>query len=168
MLAGGEHLVTITVEIYIHAPIELCFDLARDIGVHTRTVWKHTREEAVAGVTSGPIGEGETVTFRATHLGVRQHLTSRISAYKRPVYFVDEMVQGAFRSLRHEHHFARRGEGTLMRDVLVFEAPLGLLGRIAEALVLRWYMKKFLEHRNLRLKELAEEKASATSIPPRP
>jgi hypothetical protein len=56
-------VVIVTTQIEIAAPIQLCFDLARDIEIHTRTVWKHTKEQAVGGVTSGPIGMGETVTF---------------------------------------------------------------------------------------------------------
>ena len=43
-----------------------------------------------------------------------------------------------------------------MRDNFAFEAPLGILGIIAEKLVLEWYMRRFLESRNARLKALAE------------
>ncbi|WP_425452440.1 SRPBCC family protein [Paenibacillus cellulosilyticus] len=146
-----------TTQIEIDAPIQLCFDLARDIEIHTRTVWKHTRERAIHGVTSGPIGEGETVTFEATHLGVRQRLTSKITAYEEPTLFVDEMQKGAFKRLRHTHDFQERDGKTVMTDVLEFEAPLGPLGFLAERLVLKWYMRRFLEHRNLELKKLAEE-----------
>lgn len=46
-------MIEVTTVTKIYAPIEHCFDLARDIEVHTQTVWKHTRERAVAGVTSG-------------------------------------------------------------------------------------------------------------------
>ncbi|MFT9849281.1 SRPBCC family protein [Aneurinibacillus sp. REN35] len=43
---------TIYHELFIGAPIALCFDLARDVDVHTRTV-SRTKEMAVGGVTSG-------------------------------------------------------------------------------------------------------------------
>jgi ligand-binding SRPBCC domain-containing protein len=140
----------------IKAPIVRCFDLARDIDVHTRTVWKHTREQAVAGVTTGCIGSGELVTFEATHFGIRQRLTSKITDFNAPYLFVDETQKGAFKSLRHVHTFETHGEGTLMTDTLRFEAPLGWLGWIAERLVLKAYMTHFLDHRNEQLKQLAE------------
>jgi len=79
----------------IHAPIEICFDLARSIELHKRST-AETGEEAVAGVTSGLIGAGETVTWRAKHFGIWQHLTSVISEFEYPVYFRDEMVRGIF------------------------------------------------------------------------
>lgn len=150
-------MITIITEIEIDAPIQKCFDYARDIELHTRTVWPHTRERAVAGVTAGPIGPGQTVTFEATHLLVRQRLTSKITAYESPYLFIDEMQRGAFKSLRHDHEFAERDGKTVMTDRLYFEAPLGVLGLIAEQLVLKRYMRKFLEHRNLELKRLLEE-----------
>lgn len=155
-------MVIVTTEIEIAAPINIVFDLARDIDVHTQTVWKHTKERAVAGVVSGPIGAGQTVTFEATHLGVRQRLTSKITEFQEPYMFVDEMQKGAFKSLRHIHEFEEQGDVTIMRDRLEFEAPFGIIGRIVERLILKEYMLRFLEHRNEGLKILAEKEVSNT------
>lgn len=151
-------MIEVTTEITIHAPIERCFDYARDIDVHTQTVWKHTRERAIAGVTTGRIEAGDTVTFQATHFGVRQKLKSRIMQFERPFLFVDQMEKGAFKSMRHEHHFSVIGDQmTCMRDTLRFEAPLGLLGWATERLVLKRYMQAFLESRNRKLKAMIEQ-----------
>ncbi|MEK5057868.1 hypothetical protein [Paenibacillus sp. FSL H7-0326] len=89
-------MVTLDTSIIIQAPIEHCFDAARNISLHPVTVWKHTKEKAVAGITDGFIESGQTVTFEATHFGVRQKLTSEVTAYKRPIYFTDEMHEGCF------------------------------------------------------------------------
>src|SRR5690606_21074152 len=105
----------ITVETLILASPQRCFDLARDIDVHCQST-SATKERAVAGVTSGLIGAGQSVTFEAVHFGVRQRLTSKITEFDAPHRFVDEMVEGAFASLRHVHEFEARGEHTLMRD----------------------------------------------------
>jgi hypothetical protein len=43
-----------------------------------------------------------------------------------------------------------------MTDVLRFSAPLGLLGWIAETLVLRWYLTRFLVERNALIRNVAE------------
>ncbi|WP_440119157.1 SRPBCC family protein [Paenibacillus sp. QZ-Y1] len=151
-------MIEVTTEIRIHAPIERCFDYAKDIDIHTQTVWKHTRERAIAGVTTGRIGTGDTVTFQATHFGIRQKLTSRIVQYEYPYIFVDQMEKGAFKSMRHEHHFSECGKQiTCMRDTLRFEAPLGVLGWVAERFVLKSYMQAFLESRNRKLKVLLEQ-----------
>src|SRR5215216_3692694 len=106
---------TIYQEIQIAAPVETCFDLARDIDFHQQTL-AHTRERAVAGVTSGGVVDGDVLTWEATHFGVRQRLTARITAYERPVFFIDVMVRGAFKRFTHLHRFLPDGNGTLMID----------------------------------------------------
>ena len=155
---GGNHLITVKTQIEISAPIRLCFDLARDIDIHTKTVWSHTKERAISGVTSGPIGFGQTVTFQATHFLVNQTLTSKITKYEEPFMFVDEMQKGAFKRLQHIHEFKELNGKTLMIDTLHFEAPFGLLGWIVERIILKSYMKRFLEHRNKKLMKIAEER----------
>src|ERR1700754_4413818 len=100
---------------HINAPIETVFDLSRSIDLHLEST-KHTGERAIAGKTSGLIGLGETVTWQARHFGIRQNLTSKITRFEYPTLFVDEMVNGAFKSFRHEHHFSNEGAGqTLMK-----------------------------------------------------
>jgi ligand-binding SRPBCC domain-containing protein len=139
-------LETIRIETWIAAPAERCFDAARDLDLHLRSM-SHTNERAVAGRTSGLIELGEEVTWRARHFGVVQHFTSRITAFDRPRHFRDEMQRGAFRSFVHDHFFEAAGERTKMIDALAFSAPLGILGRIAETLVLRRYLTRLLAAR---------------------
>lgn len=150
----------VIVETWIAAPAGPCFDAARDIDLHVRSL-AHTGETAVAGRTSGLISQGEEVTWRGRHFGVYQHFTSRITAYDRPRYFQDSMIRGAFKSFVHDHFFDMADAGTTMRDVLFFSAPLGVLGKIAEWLVLRRYMENLLTSRALVIKAAAESASSA-------
>lgn len=150
-------MIKVSTEIEIEATIDVCFDMARNIDIHTQTVWPHTKERAIAGTTTGMIGGGETVTFEARHFLIRQRHTSIISNYVRPYHFVDEMLQGTFKSMRHEHEFIDLGNRTLMKDTLCFEAPLGWLGWMVERVVLKNYMKRFLQYRNEQLKILVEK-----------
>ena len=151
-------MITIKAEIEISAPIQMCFDLARDIELHTKTVWPHTKERAVGGVTTGGIGLGETVTFEATHFLIRQRLTSIITEYEYPYVFTDQMQKGAFKSLTHKHKFMEQEGKTLMTDTLSFEAPIGILGAAVEKIILKEYMKRFIAYRNKQLKKVIEEK----------
>jgi ligand-binding SRPBCC domain-containing protein len=140
----------------ISAPIERVFDLSRSIDVHQKSQSAH-RETAIAGRTSGFIEQGEDVTWEAVHFGVRQRLTSRIVVMNRPTHFRDCMVSGAFRRIDHDHFFETAPQGgTLVRDVFDYEAPLGVLGRLADRLFLERYMRNLLEARNQVIKRLAE------------
>ncbi|UOR13390.1 SRPBCC family protein [Halobacillus amylolyticus] len=143
--------------IWIDLPIDECFDLARDISLHPKSV-PHTKERAIGGVTEGLIEAGESVTWEAVHLGVKQRLTARIQSMDRPYQFIDVMGKGAFSSLTHVHLFAEERGGTRMTDILQFEAPLGLLGRLANKLFLERHMRNFLKVRLENLKQIGEEK----------
>ncbi len=146
----------------IAAPIELVFDLARDLDLHQKST-SQTKERIVAGKSTGLAELGDEITFEATHFGVRQKLTSKIIEMSRPNRFVDQMTKGAFKSLHHIHEFRSTPGGTEMKDVLTFEAPLGPLGILAEKLFLASYMKKFLAARNDFLKGEAESRATSAS-----
>lgn len=139
----------------IRAPRERVFDLARSIDAHQDSTGG-TQEHAVAGVTKGLIGMSDAVTWEARHFGVRQRLTVRVTAFERPNHFQDVMIAGAFKSMVHDHEFAEHPTGTLMRDRFEFESPLGILGRTADWLFLRSYLRRFLVGRNAVLKQLAE------------
>ena len=139
----------------INAPIEICFDLARSIDLHKIST-KQTHEEAIAGVTSGLIELNETVTWRAKHFGITQTLSSKITEYKYPEYFRDEMIKGAFKTINHLHTFEKQGNVTVMNDHFKYEVPFGLLGAFVNKFILFRYMKQLLENRNLVIKRVAE------------
>lgn len=145
----------IVVETLIRAPIQIVFDAARDARLHTETTgW--TREQIVAGRSSGLFELHDEVTFQATHFWIRQKLSARIVEMNPPQMFADEMLAGAFKKLRHEHHFQSVGPATKMTDVLFWTAPLGVLGKLADRAFLVRYMTRFLERRNRALKVFLE------------
>lgn len=140
----------------IKADIETVFDLARDIDLHQESTSK-TDEKAIAGKVSGLIEEGESVTWRAKHLGFYQTHTSKITEMKKPQKFTDIMLKGTFRSFRHQHIFKKEGENTIMIDVLEFESPLGVIGKIFNFMFMENYMESFLSERNQLIKSIAEK-----------
>ena len=162
-------MVTLHEVTRIHAPIERCFDLSLSVEVHMLGN-RHFGEQTVTlgGVTHGLMRLGDRVTWQARHLGVRQRLTSAITRYDRPHAFQDTMLAGAFTSMQHDHFFLQLSDGvTEMRDVFRFAAPLGILGRIAEELVLRGYMTNLLRERNEAVRQVAESDQWRMYLPDR-
>ena len=145
----------IKLETKINAPVERVFDLARSIDLHKDSMSKYD-EKAVAGVTSGLIKMDETVTWEATHFFVRQNLTSKITAFDRPRYFRDSMVSGAFARFDHDHYFDGDDSETTIRDVFDYDSPLGILGNIADFLLVESHLREMLEERNELIKRIAE------------
>lgn len=144
------HLTTV-----IHAPLNIVFDLSRSITLHKRSM-EHSKEEAIKGRTSGLIEYDETVTWRAKHLNKVRQLTIKITAMQKDHYFCDEMVEGDFTFMKHEHFFREISNGTVVIDIMEFGTPYGRIGRWFEKLYLKKYMTRLLAHRNNVIKEYAE------------
>ena len=145
----------IRLETRIAAAPEDCFELSLDVDLHMQST-AASKERAVAGVMSGRLGPGESVTWEAVHFGVRLHLTSRITEFDRPHRFVDEMVRGPFNHLRHVHEFLAADGGTLMVDSFDYASPLGVLGKLADLFLVRRYLERLLRTRNAFIKAVAE------------
>ena len=90
---------------------EETFDLELDIDAHLGSM-AASGERAIDGVTSGIIGLGETVTWRARHLGITWTMTTLISEMDRPHRFVDRQQRGPFKEFVHEHLFVPVEGGT--------------------------------------------------------
>ena len=146
----------IKTDMFIYAPRDICFDVARDIDIHAQST-SHTNERAIAGVTSGLIGLNEKVTWEAIHFGIKQKLTARITEYDFPNRFVDEMEKGAFKRFYHVHEFVEKANGTLMIDTFDYTSPFGVIGKMVDQMFLEQYMKEFLITRNRYIKKIAEE-----------
>jgi hypothetical protein len=144
-------LPTITIETRIAAPRERVFDLSRDVDAHAESS-AFTGERIVEpGRMSGLLELGDLLTFEGRHLGIRQRVTVRITEMDPPRRYVDVGVRGALRELHHVHEFWEDGAphpafghplpaggergfvGTVMRDVITWRSPFGILGRAADA-----------------------------------
>ena len=144
----------IELETKIAAPPERCFLLSLSIDLHMASTGP-TGERAIAGVMHGIIGPNQTVTWRGRHFGLMLEHTSLIDRYDPPHYFRDVMIKGHFRSFEHFFEATPDG-GTIMRDRLALEGPFGPFGRLAERLVLRAYLTRFLSQRDAVIKRIAE------------
>ena len=143
------------IKTFIHADKKIVFDLSRSVDLY-KVSTDLSSQTAIAGVTSGLIGLHDSVTWRARHFGFYQKLSSEIIELNRPVYFADKMKKGIFKTFTHKHYFEDLKGGTLMRDQFVYQSPLGVLGKMADYIFLKAYMREFLKKRNRVIKEFAE------------
>ena len=146
---------TITLKTKIKSKIEIVFDLSRSVDLHQISTIE-TNEEAISGKTSGLMELNDFVTWRAKHFFIYQKLTSKITAFNYPHSFTDEMVDGAFKSFKHDHIFESKENYVIMTDIFDYKSPFNLFGYIADNLFLQKYMTKLLIKRNTVIQQFAE------------
>lgn len=153
----------IRLETKIKSEIQVCFDLSRSIDLHKISM-SSSREKAVAGTTSGLINLNEFVTWEAIHFGIKQQLTSRITAFDYPNHFRDEQQKGPFKWIVHDHYFKQHSDFVIMKDDFNFDSPFGVLGKMAN-IVLKPYLTRLLAKRNQIIKNCAESGEWRNVIP---
>lgn len=136
----------------IAAPAQVCFDLSRSIDLHLESM-AASRERAVGGITSGLIEAGQEVSWEARHFWITWRVTSRITEYEPPRWFMDEMDEGRpFSRFRHEHSFEPVDGITRMTDVVTFRTRWGL----PVDLIVHAYLRHLLTVRNRTIRAQAE------------
>lgn len=148
----------------IHAPIEIVFDLSRNISLHEMSMG-HTNEKAIEGKCKGLILQGETVTWQARHLCKNRKMKVIITQMQPCHFFEDKMLEGDFKTMQHQHFFETVSSTTVMKDIFHFESPFGVLGAMFNAVFLTRYMKNLLKERNRVIKDFAESDKWKSLLP---
>ena len=146
---------TIHLTTFIAAPVDVVFDLSRNIDLHKKSMSRY-HEQAVAGIRFGLIEKEDTVTWKAKHLFKTRLMRVKITDMQRPDSFTDEQLEGDFKMMKHEHYFKPCDNGTIMIDLLRYELPYGAFGKLFDKVYLSRYMNKLLQQRNKTIKEFAE------------
>ncbi|MHC4225237.1 MAG: SRPBCC family protein [Planctomycetota bacterium] len=100
---------------------------------------------------------GACIDYRLRLFGIPFHWTTRIETFEPGVRFSDSQVRGPYRSWLHTHEFRDLDGGTLMRDRVDYELPLGPLGGLAHKLWVRRSVERIFDHRQ----EVLERKFGA-------
>lgn len=146
---------TIHLTSFIAAPQDIVFDLNRNISLHKISM-EQFGEQAISGVTSGLINKDDTVTWKGKHLYKTRFFTSRIIEMKPYESFTDKMVKGDFKSFEHQHFFKPAVNGTIVIDIIKYETPYGLIGKLVNKFHLNSYLEKLISQRNKVIKQYAE------------
>ena len=80
-------------------------------------------------------------------LGIPLTWTTKITGYEPPNRFQDTQLSGPYRRWEHTHTFEAVPGGTLVHDDIEYAVPLGLLGDLANRLVVRSELERIFRHR---------------------
>ncbi len=106
--------------------------------------------------TAQPIAmrPGAIIEYRLSLFGVPFKWRTVIEAFEPEARFVDVQEAGPYALWRHVHEFADAPGGTLIRDRVEYELPLGPLGKLAHALFVRRQLAQIFDHRRRVIEDL--------------
>jgi ligand-binding SRPBCC domain-containing protein len=99
--------------------------------------------------TPGPIEmrPGTLIRYRLRLHGLPLRWLTRIEAWEPGRRFEDVQVRGPYRLWHHTHTFSEHERGTLMRDRVRYALPLGPLGEVAHAVLVRRDLQRIFDYR---------------------
>ena len=112
-------------------------------------------------LTPSPIevNEGTIIEYRLSLHGFKLKWVSKISAWNPPYYFIDEQIQGPYKSWVHEHIFESSSGKTIVNDKVSYEVP----GKFMEPLIHRLFVQpdlmRIFNYRTETLDQIWENKA---------
>jgi ligand-binding SRPBCC domain-containing protein len=101
-------------------------------------------------LTPTPIAmkEGAVIDYVVRVGGLPVRWRTLITAYEPPYRFVDEQILGPYSFWHHTHTFRpSSGGGTELGDVVRYTLPLGPIGELAHALMVRRQLEGIFAHR---------------------
>ncbi len=92
--------------------------------------------------------EGLEIEYRLKPLlGVPVGWRTRITSFQPPLSFTDIQLAGPYKRWEHRHTFEAVPGGTLVRDRVDYEMPLGVLGEVGHAWLVRTELTNIFRHR---------------------
>ena len=91
---------------------------------------------------------GQLIDYTIKILGFKVHWRTVITSYLEPYEFVDQQLVGPYKMWHHEHIFKIKENGVLMKDIVTYIPPFGLIGKIANYLFIKRRVNQIFDYRN--------------------
>lgn len=72
---------------------------------------------------------------------------TEITHVEKGSYFVDEQRVGPYKIWHHEHHLIEVSNGVELLDIITYQPPLGILGDIANTVLIKRDLEEIFEYR---------------------
>lgn len=79
---------------------------------------------------------------------------TEITQVKEKSFFIDEQRLGPYTMWHHQHIFKQTEEGILMKDIITYIPPFGIIGKIANFLFIKNKVNQIFDYRNKKIDSL--------------
>jgi len=132
---------------FFHQPKEVLWDFISN----PKNLQKITPEYMGFDITSevpDEMYEGMIISYKVSPiLRIKTTWVTEITHVKEGEYFVDEQRIGPYKLWHHQHFLDSKKDGTMMSDIVSYQPPLGILGSLANKLIIKHKLEEIFDFR---------------------
>ncbi|MBL6658446.1 MAG: SRPBCC family protein [Flavobacteriales bacterium] len=103
-------------------------------------------------ITSEDLSEkmypGMIISYKVSPLlNIKMNWVTEITQVKDKHFFVDEQRMGPYSMWHHQHFFEEQDGGVMMTDIVTYIPPFGILGVIANSLLIKRQLESIFDYR---------------------
>ncbi len=109
-------------------------------------------------ITSKNVNEkmypGMIISYKVSPLlGIKLNWVTEITQVKEKEFFIDEQRIGPYTMWHHQHFVKENKDGVLMTDIVTYQPPFGILGSIANSLIIKKQLEDIFDYRKIALEK---------------
>ena len=98
---------------------------------------------------------GMIISYKVSPLlGIKMTWVTEITHVEDKKFFVDEQRVGPYKIWHHQHILEENDKGVMMKDIVTYVPPLGFLGAIANALMIKGQLKQIFDYRRIAVEKM--------------
>jgi len=102
-----------------------------------------------------PMFQGQIIQYIVKPFpGYSTKWVTEITHVKEGEYFVDEQRFGPYALWHHKHFIKEINGGVEMEDIIDYKIPFGILGQLAQPIIVKKQLQQIFEYRETKLNEL--------------
>lgn len=102
-----------------------------------------------------PLFEGQVIEYKVTPLPLfKTTWISEITHINKPHYFIDTQLEGPYKLWHHKHFLKATGTGTEITDVVHYQVPFGIIGRILHPFIIKPKLDSIFEYREKQISQI--------------
>lgn len=104
--------------------------------------------EILSDIEGVPMYQGMIIQYKVSPLlNIKMNWVTEITHVRDKEYFIDEQRFGPYALWHHQHHFEEQDGGIMMKDILHYKVPYGIIGTIADAVFVSNKIEQIFQYR---------------------
>lgn len=131
----------------VHTDLNTCWDFFSN-PANLKVITPDYMGFNVKTQTPNEMYEGLIIGYSVSPLlNIPMEWVTEITHVKDKLFFVDEQRVGPYKLWHHEHHFKEVEEGVEMIDIVSYEPPFGILGKIVHPFIIKPKLEQIFAYR---------------------